>query len=51
MKLQVAEVMRELERAWEAGSLPGRQAADHNAAQRELHRLLDRERQPATDRR
>jgi hypothetical protein len=49
----------ELERTWEAGSLPGRQTAEFNAALRELHRLLDRdgrarERQPlrlVTDRR
>jgi hypothetical protein len=57
--MQTDEIMRALERAWEAGALPGRQAAEHNAALRELHRLLDRhcrarERQPlrlVTDRR
>jgi hypothetical protein len=38
-------IMRALERAWEAGSLPGRQSCEHNAALRELWRLLQQ--QPA----
>jgi hypothetical protein len=55
-KMDVVTILRELEQAWEAGSLPGRQSCAHNAALRELHRLLDRirprERQPrlVTDR-
>jgi hypothetical protein len=48
--MDVAKILYELERAWEAGSLPGRQSCEHNAALREFHRLLDRirprERQP-----
>jgi hypothetical protein len=44
-KMDVGTILRELERAWEAGSLPGRQRAEFNAALRELWRLL--EQQPA----
>ena len=43
--MKIDEVMRELERAREAGSLPGRQSCEHNAALRELWRLLQQ--QPA----
>jgi hypothetical protein len=38
-------IVRELERAWEAASLPGRQVAEFNAALRELWRLVQQ--QPA----
>jgi hypothetical protein len=56
--IQADVILRELERAWEAGSLPGKQSCEQNAALRELRRQLDRirprERQPlrlVTDRR
>jgi hypothetical protein len=43
MKMQIDEILYELERAWEAGSLPGRQTAERNSIWRELHRRqLDR---------
>jgi hypothetical protein len=38
-KMDVVTILRELERAWEAGSLPGRQTAEFNAALRELWQL------------
>jgi len=38
--VDVIAILHELERAWEAGSLPGRQSAELNSALRELHRLL-----------
>jgi hypothetical protein len=44
--MKIDEVLYELERAWEAGSLPGRQVAEFNAALRELWRLVQQE-QPA----
>jgi hypothetical protein len=31
MKMQIDEILYELERAWEAGSLPGRQTAERNS--------------------
>jgi hypothetical protein len=37
------EFIHTLERTWEAGSLPGRQAAEFNAALRELWRLLQQQ--------
>ena len=41
--LKVDETLRELERTWEAGSLPGRQQAELNAALRELWQDLQRQ--------
>jgi hypothetical protein len=38
--MDVDKILHELARAWEVGSLPGRQAAEFNAAMRQLHRLL-----------
>jgi hypothetical protein len=46
-KMDVTKILRELERAWEAGSLPGRQTAEHNAALRGLWQLLQIQQQPA----
>ena len=40
---RIDEILYELERTWEAGSLPGRQACEFNAALRELHRLQQQE--------
>ena len=39
-KMETTKILRELERVWEAGGLPGRQAAEQNAALCELWRLL-----------
>ena len=36
--MDVTTILHELERACEAGSLPGRQSCEHNAALRELQR-------------
>jgi hypothetical protein len=47
MKMQIDQVLYELERAWEAGSLPGRQAAEFNAALRALWQGV-RQQQPTT---
>jgi hypothetical protein len=43
IRMEVVTIMRELERIWEAGSLPGRQAAEFNAALRQLRRDLAQE--------
>jgi hypothetical protein len=40
--MDVIEFIRGLERVWEAGSLPGRQNCEHNAAWRQLWRELQR---------
>ena len=40
MKLQTDEILRALERAWEAGALPGKQSCENNAAWRQLWREL-----------
>jgi hypothetical protein len=40
--LKVDETLRKLERAWEAGGLPGRQNCEHDAAWRQLWRELQR---------
>ena len=40
--MDVTTILNELERAWEAGSLPGRQAAEPNAAWRQLWANLQR---------
>jgi hypothetical protein len=42
-KMDVVTILRELERVWEAGSLPGRQAAEFNAALRSLQQLLEQQ--------
>src|SRR5262249_25059439 len=44
--MDLITILRELERAWEAGSLPGRQTAERNAALREL--LWPLQQQPTT---
>jgi hypothetical protein len=44
--VDVAVILHELERVWEAGSLPGKQSCEHNAALRELWRELQQ--QPIT---
>ena len=41
--MQVDEIQRELEELWQAGSLPGRQAAEFNAVLRELWQELQRQ--------
>jgi hypothetical protein len=41
--LKVVEIMRALERAWEAGSLPGKQCCEFNAALRALQQLLEQQ--------
>jgi len=46
MKVKVDELLRELETQWEAGSLPGRQAAELNAVWRSLWQIVQR--QPGT---
>jgi hypothetical protein len=43
LTMKIDEVLYELERVWEAGSLPGRQAAEFNAALRALWRDLAQE--------
>jgi len=40
--MKIDEVMRELECAWEAGSLPGKQSCEHNVALRALWQAMQR---------
>jgi hypothetical protein len=44
-EMDTTKILYELERAWEAGALPGRQTAEQNAAWRQLWRSLQ---QPST---
>ena len=44
--MEIDEILRELESAWEAGSLPGRQMAEFNAAWRGMWQALQQ--RPAT---
>ena len=41
--MDVAKILYELERTWEVGSSPGRQAAEFNAALREPQQILQQQ--------
>jgi hypothetical protein len=38
--MDTTKILRELERIWEAGTLPGRQTAEQNEAWRQLWQIL-----------